>query len=76
MVRKICDRDTIIALNYMSKARDSLPQHLLVHIIDQDYSLYTPIDQAVWRFIMKISVPFFKEHAHKAYLRGIKKIGI
>ena len=69
-------RDTIIALNYMSKARDSLPQHLLVHIVDQDYSLYTPIDQAVWRFIMKISVPFFKEHAHKAYLRGIKKTGI
>ena len=60
----------------MSKARDSLPQHLLVHIVEQDYSLYTSIDQAVWRFIMKISVPFFKEHAHKAYLRGIEKTGI
>ena len=60
----------------MSKARDSLPQHLLAHIVEQDYSLYTPIDQAVWRFIMKISVPFFKEHAHKAYLRGIEKTGI
>ena len=60
----------------MSKARDSLPQHIMEHVVSQDYSLYTAIDQAVWRFIMKISVPFFKEHAHDAYLKGLELTGI
>jgi phenylalanine-4-hydroxylase len=60
----------------MSKSRDNLPQHLLEHIVVQDYSLYTSIDQAVWRFIMKISVPFFKDHAHETYLKGLEQTGI
>ncbi len=34
----------------MSKATEKLPQRLLEHTVSQDYSLYTDIDQAVWRY--------------------------
>ena len=60
----------------MSKARENLPQRLLEHTVSQDYTLYTEIDQAVWRYIMKISVPFFKKHAHKSYVKGLEMTGI
>ena len=60
----------------MSKATEKLPQRLLEHTVTQDYSLYTDIDQAVWRYIMKISVPFFEKHAHQSYLEGLEMTGI
>ncbi len=60
----------------MSKARENLPQRLLEYTVSQDYTLYTEIDQAVWRYIMKISVPFFKKHAHKSYVEGLEMTGI
>ena len=60
----------------MSKARTSLPQRLLEYTSTQDYSLYSHIDQAVWRYVMKISIPFFKKNAQKSYIEGIKKVGI
>ena len=60
----------------MSKARENLPQHLLEYTVSQDYKLYTEIDQAVWRYVMKISVPFFKKHAHNAYIEGLEMTGI
>ena len=60
----------------MSKARTSLPRRLLEYTSTQDYSLYSYIDQAVWRYVMKISIPFFKKNAQKSYAEGIKKVGI
>ena len=60
----------------MSKAREHLPKRLLEYTVSQDYTLYTEIDQAVWRYIMKISIPFFKNHAHKSYVEGLKMTGI
>jgi len=60
----------------MSKARENLPPRLLEHTVAQDYSLYTEIDQAVWRYIMKVSIPFFKNNAHKAYIEGLEMIGL
>ncbi|MFL2989863.1 MAG: aromatic amino acid hydroxylase [Candidatus Neomarinimicrobiota bacterium] len=60
----------------MSKARTSLPRRLLEYTSTQDYSLYSYIDQAVWRYVMKISIPFFKKNAQKSYTEGIKKVGI
>jgi phenylalanine-4-hydroxylase len=32
---------------------DRLPQHLRQFIKPQDYSDYTPINQAVWRYVMR-----------------------
>ena len=60
----------------MSTARKNLPQRLLYHTVSQDYSLYTNIDQAVWRYIMKISYPFFKDNAHEKYVEGLDLMGI
>lgn len=53
-----------------------IPQYLAHYIVKQDDSLYTPIDHAVWRFILKISHNYFREHAHKKYLDGLEATGI
>ena len=60
----------------MSRAQINLPQRLLEYTSPQDYSLYTHIDQAVWRYVMKISMPFLKKNAQESYIKGIKKVGI
>jgi phenylalanine-4-hydroxylase len=36
-----------------SNLLDRLPQHLRQFIKPQDYSDYTPINQAVWRYVMR-----------------------
>ena len=53
-----------------------IPPHLRKFIVEQNYSEYTAIDHAVWRFIMRISKAFFEKHAHVSYLDGLKKTGI
>ena len=53
-----------------------IPAHLVPFITQQDPSLYTPIDQACWRFTLKISQDFFKTAAHEKYLNGLQKTGI
>ena len=60
----------------MSKARNNLPKYLNKYITNQDYSKYNAIDQAVWRYIMFISVPFYEKYAHSVYLEGLEKTGI
>lgn len=45
-------------------------------IVRQDPSLYTAIDHASWRFILKISKRFFATHAHQKYLDGLVETGI
>jgi phenylalanine-4-hydroxylase len=53
-----------------------LPQHLKRFVVDQRYDRYSPIDHAVWRYIMRQNVAFLKDHAHPAYLEGLRKTGI
>ena len=53
-----------------------IPPHLRQFIVDQGYDRYTAIDHAVWRYIMRISIDFFKDHAHGSYLEGLEKTGI
>jgi phenylalanine-4-hydroxylase len=53
-----------------------LPNHLKRYTVEQDYSRYTPVDQAVWRYIMRQLTAFLKTHAHPCYLEGLKKSGI
>ncbi len=54
----------------------ALPKHLLQFAVDQRYDDYTPVDHAVWRFIMRQNVFFLKEYAHKLYFRGLLDTGI
>ena len=53
-----------------------IPNHLKQYVVNQDYKSYTYIDQATWRFIMKISTDFFKKNADEIYFEGLKKTGI
>ena len=53
-----------------------IPNHLKQYIVKQDYKSYSYIDQACWRFIMRISINFFKDNADKIYIEGLKKTGI
>ncbi|MFZ3231253.1 MAG: aromatic amino acid hydroxylase [Pseudobdellovibrio sp.] len=55
---------------------ESLPQHLRKYIVDQNYQKYTPIDQAVWRYVLRQLRNFLKTHAHSCYLDGLEKTGI
>lgn len=55
---------------------DRLPKHLRQFIKPQDYSDYTPINQAVWRYVMRKNVDYLSRVAHSSYLDGLKKTGI
>ncbi|MBC7458172.1 MAG: aromatic amino acid hydroxylase [Bdellovibrionaceae bacterium] len=53
-----------------------LPQHLEKYIVKQDYSKYTPQDQAVWRYCLRQLKNFLGEHGHTCYAEGLTKTGI
>jgi len=55
---------------------DRLPKHLKQFIKAQDYNDYTPINQAVWRYVMRKNVNYLSKVAHGSYLDGLKKTGI
>jgi phenylalanine-4-hydroxylase len=55
---------------------DRLPKHLKQFIKPQNYSDYTPINQAVWRYVMRKNVNYLSKVAHSSYLEGLKKTGI
>jgi phenylalanine-4-hydroxylase len=53
-----------------------LPRHLKQHIVEQQYDRYTPVDHAVWRYIMRKAFDFHARHAHAAYVDGLRQTGI
>ena len=55
---------------------DKLPEHLQQFIKPQNYSDYTAINQAVWRYVMRKNVDYLSKVAHKSYLDGLAKTGI
>ena len=55
---------------------ERLPAHLKQFIKPQDYSDYTPINQAVWRYVMRKNVNYLSKVAHESYLNGLKKTGL
>ncbi len=55
---------------------DRLPPHLKQYIKAQNYEHYTPINQAVWRFVMRKNVDYLSKVAHGSYLDGLKQTGI
>ncbi|MBF4508722.1 aromatic amino acid hydroxylase [Flavobacterium sp. JLP] len=55
---------------------ERLPKHLKQFIKPQDYNDYTPINQAVWRYVMRKNVDYLAKVAHHSYLDGLKKTGI
>ena len=55
---------------------DKLPEHLRQYIKPQNYDEYTPVDQAVWRYVMRKNVDYLSKVAHKSYVEGLQKTGI
>jgi len=54
----------------------NLPKHLQKYIVEQNYEKYTPVDQAVWRYILRQLKKFLGQNAHPFYLEGLEKTGI
>jgi phenylalanine-4-hydroxylase len=55
---------------------DRLPKHLKQFIKPQNYEDYSPINQAVWRYVMRKNVAYLSKVAHHSYLEGLKRTGI
>ncbi|WBL25154.1 aromatic amino acid hydroxylase [Zunongwangia sp. HGR-M22] len=55
---------------------ERLPKHLQQYIKPQNYEDYTPINQAVWRYVMRKNVAYLSKVAHKSYLDGLEQTGI
>ncbi|MEH7180442.1 aromatic amino acid hydroxylase [Neobacillus vireti] len=53
-----------------------IPRHLQKYVVDQQYEKYTPIDHAVWRYVMRQNHHYLKDTAHYAYVGGLKSSGI
>ncbi|MCB0411995.1 MAG: aromatic amino acid hydroxylase [Bdellovibrionales bacterium] len=59
-----------------SVATKRLPAHLKKYVVKQNYSRYTPEDQAVWRFLLRQLKNVLSTHAHPCYSEGLEKTGI
>ncbi|WP_413612694.1 aromatic amino acid hydroxylase [Bdellovibrio sp. HCB-110] len=55
---------------------DFLPPHLRKYVVEQHYEKYTPVDQAVWRYVLRQLKAFLSKHAHECYVEGLQKTGI
>ncbi|WP_299338208.1 aromatic amino acid hydroxylase [uncultured Psychroserpens sp.] len=55
---------------------DRLPPHLKQFIKPQNYDDYSPINQAVWRYVMRKNVSYLSKVAHHSYLKGLDMTGI
>ena len=55
---------------------DRLPPHLKQFIKPQNYDNYSPINQAVWRFVMRKNISYLSKVAHSSYLKGLDMTGI
>lgn len=53
-----------------------LPKHLRQFIVDQNYAKYTPVDQAVWRYVMRQNYSYLKDVAYYPYIKGLQRAGL
>ena len=53
-----------------------MPPQLRQFVVEQDYSAYDEIDQAVWRCILLQTYSRLSSTAHPAYLQGLRQTGI
>ncbi|HVW98603.1 MAG TPA: aromatic amino acid hydroxylase [Mucilaginibacter sp.] len=54
----------------------ALPAHLKQFIVDQHYEHYTPVDHAVWRYVMRQNYSYLKDVAYYPYIPGLEKAGL
>jgi phenylalanine-4-hydroxylase len=63
-------------VDYMNERLESLPPHLKKFMVPQHYESYTPVNHAVWRYVMRQNLSYLSEVAHSSYLEGLAKTGI
>lgn len=63
-------------LEYNNKQVANLPLHLRKYIVEQAYEKYTPVDHAVWRYVMRQNYSYLKNVAYYPYIPGLKKAGL
>lgn len=61
---------------YNNPVLEKLPPHLQQYIVDQHYEQYTPVDHAVWRYVMRQNYSYLKDVAYYPYIPGLKKAGL
>src|SRR6201996_7335209 len=54
----------------------ALPAHLKQFIVEQHYEHYTPVDQAVWRYVMRQNYSYLKNIAYYPYIPGLTAAGL
>jgi len=62
--------------DYQNTQVANLPLHLRKYIVPQDYEKYTPVDHAVWRYVMRQNYSYLKNVAYYPYIPGLKKAGL
>src|SRR5687768_8492875 len=60
----------------LNEVTKKLPKHLLQFVVDQPYNEYTPVDQAVWRYVMRQNYHHLQQVAHESYVEGLKLAGV
>lgn len=53
-----------------------LPNHLKQFIVEQQYEHYTPVDHAVWRYVMRQNYSYLKDIAYYPYIPGLEAAGL
>ena len=60
----------------LNEVTEKLPKHLHKFVVKQPYDEYTPQNQAVWRYVMRMNVDYLGKVAHGSYIEGLDKTGI
>lgn len=60
----------------LNEVTAKLPKHLLQFVVDQPYEAYTPVDQAVWRYVMRQNYHHLRKVAHESYVQGLQLAGV
>lgn len=54
----------------------NLPEHLKQFIVEQHYEHYTPLDHAIWRYVMRQNHHYLKDIAYYPYIPGLAAAGL
>lgn len=62
--------------NFNNPQVAALPAHLKQFIVEQHYEHYTPVDHAVWRYVMRQNYSYLKDIAYYPYIPGLHAAGL
>lgn len=60
----------------VTKSPVEIPAHLRQFVVEQQYSRYTPVNQATWRYVLRQNSAFLAEKGYGSYLDGLRAAGV